>query len=121
VLWDLVRFFTFYLPVLPDPCFNVELAGEIRDFHPSAELTVVQKDRLPLNATYPDALRQRIATELNARGVRVILDDTVQLSQAVLDGTDSVTPGRKITTARGTTIPAEFIVRSSSFPMTSCI
>jgi NADH dehydrogenase FAD-containing subunit len=90
-----------------------ELAGEIRDFHPSAELTVVQKDRLPLNATYPDALRQRIATELNARSVRVILDDTVQLSQAVLDGTDSVTPGRKITTARGTTIPAEFIVATA--------
>jgi hypothetical protein len=88
------------------------LAGEIRDFHPSAKVTVVQKARLPLNATYPDKLRQRIATELEERGVRVIVNDTVRLPQAVLDGADPVTPGRKITTAKGNIIPAELIVRS---------
>ena len=87
------------------------MAGEIRDFHPSAKVTVVQKARLPLNATYPDKLRQRIATELDERGVRVIVNDTVRLPQAVLDGAEPVTPGRKITTAKGNVVPAELTVR----------
>lgn len=97
---------------------GAELTGEIRDFVPSAELTVIQKDRLPLNATYPDAMRQRVASEIEARGTRVILNDTVELSQAVLDGTDPVTPGRKITTAKGVTVPADLIVRTVILPLT---
>lgn len=92
-----------------------ELVGEIRDFIPSAKVTVVQKDCLPLNATYPDALRRRIASEIEARGTRLILNDSVTLSQSVLDGTDPVTPGRKITTAGGVTIPADLIVRPTVF------
>lgn len=52
----------------------------------------------------------------------MILHDTVELPQSVLDGTDPVTPGRKVTTAKGVTVPAELIVSGLSharhlFPM----
>ncbi|KAG8829421.1 hypothetical protein FRC17_006601 [Serendipita sp. 399] len=88
-----------------------ELAGEIRDFHPSVEVTVVHKQHLLLNSTYPDAYRQRITDDLKARNIRVLTEDSVNnLTSSILDGTDAVEPGRTITTAKGVQVPAELII-----------
>ncbi|KAG8830651.1 hypothetical protein FRC18_007767 [Serendipita sp. 400] len=88
-----------------------ELAGEIRDFYPSTEVTVVHKQHLLLNSTYPDAYRQRITDDLKNRNVRVLTEDSVNgLTAGLLDGTDGVQPGRKITTAKGVQLSAELII-----------
>ncbi|PVG00793.1 FAD/NAD(P)-binding domain-containing protein [Serendipita vermifera] len=90
---------------------GTELAGEVREFYPSTELTLVQKNPLLLNSTYPDSFRHRVHDGLTSRGVKVITGDTVEnLSADILNGIDPVTPGRKITTAKGATVPAELIV-----------
>jgi len=95
-----------------------ELAGELRDFAPGAQVTVVQRGRLLLNSTYPDSFRQRIARGLEDRGVRVLTGESIlNLSRAILDGTEGVIPGRKIKTANGVTLLADLIVRvTKSFP-----
>jgi NADH dehydrogenase FAD-containing subunit len=96
--------------ILLDNVFT-ELAGEVREFHPSVELTLVQKNSLLLNSTYPDAFRRRVEDGLTTRGIKVITGDTVEnLSADILNGVDPVTSGRKITTAKGVTVPAELIV-----------
>jgi apoptosis-inducing factor 2 len=90
---------------------GTELAGEIRDFIPSAELTVVNRDALPLNSTYPDVFRRRVLQGLTSRGIKYIGGDAVtSLSADILNGTDPVTPGRTITTDKGVEVAAELIV-----------
>jgi apoptosis-inducing factor 2 len=88
-----------------------ELAGEIRDFVTGPELSVVQKEPLVLNPTYPESFRRRVQRGLEDRGVRVLTGDRItHLEQGILDGTSGVVPGRKITTKNGVTLPAELIV-----------
>jgi apoptosis-inducing factor 2 len=90
---------------------GTELAGEIRDFIPSAELTVVNRDALPLNSTYPDVFRKRVLEGLTSRGVKYLGGDAVSsLSADILNGTDPVTPERTITTDKGVKVAAELIV-----------
>jgi NADH dehydrogenase FAD-containing subunit len=90
---------------------GTELAGEIRDFVPGAELSVVQKEPLVLNPTYPESFRRRVQKGLEERGVRVLTGDSVvHLEQGIFDGTSRVVPGRKITTTNGVKLPAELIV-----------
>jgi NADH dehydrogenase FAD-containing subunit len=96
-----------------------ELAGEIRDFIPGAELSVVQKDSLVLNPTYPESFRRRVQKGLEERGVRVLTGDSVvHLEQGILDGTSRVVPGKKFTTTSGVTLPAELIVCTTRFVST---
>jgi NADH dehydrogenase FAD-containing subunit len=90
---------------------GTELTGEIRDFIPSAEVTAVNRDELPLNSTYPAVFRRQVLQGMTSRGVTYIGGDTVtSLSAEILDGTDPVTPGRTITTNKGVKIAAELIV-----------
>ena len=89
-----------------------ELAGEVCEFIPSAHLTVVNRDTLPLNATYPQVFRERVLTGLTSRGVTFIGGDSVSLSADILDGTEAVSPGRTITTDKGVKVEAELIVSS---------
>jgi NADH dehydrogenase FAD-containing subunit len=90
-----------------------ELVGEIKDFYPDIEVTIVNRGPLPVNDTYPASFRQRLVDEMRARGIKVILEDEVDnLSPAVLDGSDPVTPGRKIKTKKGVEIAADLIVSS---------
>jgi apoptosis-inducing factor 2 len=93
-----------------------ELAGEVRDFVPGAELSVVQNEPLVLNPTYPESFRRRVQKGLEQRGVRVLTGDSiVHLQLGVLDGTSRVVPGQKITTTNGVTLPAELIVCTTRF------
>ncbi|KIM19856.1 hypothetical protein M408DRAFT_30862, partial [Serendipita vermifera MAFF 305830] len=81
---------------------GTELAGEISDFAPGAKVSIVQRDTLVLNATYPDSFRRRVAKGLEERGVWIVTGDSITgLEQDVLDGKQGVVPGRKITTAKG--------------------
>ena len=89
-----------------------ELAGEIRDFIPSAHVTVINRDPLPLNDTYPPTFRQRVAGGMTSRGVTFIGGDSVSLSTDILNGAVEVSPGRTITTDKGVKVEAELIVSS---------
>lgn len=92
---------------------GTELAGELRDYVPGVQVSLVQRDKLVLNATYPNSFRQRVTKSLDERGVTIITDDTiVNLEEQVLDGTQGIVPGRTVTTSKGVTLPAELIVRT---------
>ncbi|KAI0045202.1 FAD/NAD-P-binding domain-containing protein [Auriscalpium vulgare] len=54
-----------------------EFAGEIKDFYPDTKVTIVHSEPLLLNATYPDKFRIRLANDLRARGVELVLGDVV--------------------------------------------
>lgn len=88
-----------------------ELAGEIVEFFPSTEVTVVNRNPLPLNETYPDSFRERVKAGLTGRGVKFIGGDSVSsLAPDVLNGTESVSPGRSITTDKGVKVAADLII-----------
>lgn len=89
---------------------GTELAGEIKDFYPDLEVSVVHRDTHSLNSTYPAAFRQRVDAGLRGDGVKLILGDEVELSATALDTIDYV-PGRQITTKKGVKLNAELIVR----------
>ncbi|EJD41773.1 FAD/NAD(P)-binding domain-containing protein [Auricularia subglabra TFB-10046 SS5] len=78
---------------------GIEFAGEIRHYHPTKRVTLVQKDKLLLNAAYPDRWRRRTADKLRAIGVEVILDDAL----------DESNPGK---TLKGKPVDADLVVRS---------
>src|SRR5258708_6655886 len=55
--------------VLVDPCTLLttdpsELAGELRDFHPGVNVTIVQSSDKALNAHYDDRYRDRVTSEI---------------------------------------------------------
>jgi NADH dehydrogenase FAD-containing subunit len=89
---------------------GLELAGELRDFQPKASVTLVQAADKALNATYHDKLRNQVTAQLEARGVNVILGDSIEsLDPESLEGT--VTLGsRTVTTRNGVTIEADLVI-----------
>jgi apoptosis-inducing factor 2 len=87
-----------------------ELAGEILDFYPQTQLSLVHRDTLPLNGAYPDPVRRAIARGLEERGARLVLGDSVALTKEEMDGSNSIIPGGTVTTAKGVTLPAELVV-----------
>lgn len=90
---------------------NTELVGEIHDFYPNVEVSVVHRDTMALNSSYPNVFRERIGREIEKAGARLILDDEVELSETALETVDYV-PRRQITTKKGVKINAELIVSS---------
>ncbi|KAI3604034.1 apoptosis-inducing factor [Moniliophthora roreri] len=84
---------------------GIELAGEIRDVWPSKQVTIIQRDRLLLNSTYPDKFRVAMQKQVEGRGIRVILDDSIGAVEA------GVSKGA-ITTHKGKTLQPDLIVRT---------
>ncbi|KAK7031196.1 hypothetical protein VNI00_013612 [Paramarasmius palmivorus] len=81
----------------------VELAGEIKDIWPDKEITVLHRRQLLLNDTYPEKFRKAIQEQVEGRGIKVIVDDSV----------DNVTPGvsgAPITTLKGKRLQPDLIV-----------
>lgn len=92
-----------------------ELAGELRDFHPKTSVTLVQNADKALNGTYHNKLRDHVTTQLEARGVKVILGDSIEgLDAASLEGTVAL-ESRTVTTRKGVTLGADLVVRINSF------
>lgn len=56
---------------------GIELAGEIRHYHPTTALTMIHALPSLVNPTYPDKLRNALTTKVESSGVRVILNDRV--------------------------------------------
>jgi NADPH-dependent 2,4-dienoyl-CoA reductase/sulfur reductase-like enzyme len=90
------------------------LAGELRDFYPGGNVTIVQSSNKALSANYDNKYRDRVTAEIQARGVRVVLGDTLEsIDPDVLNGTNSLQP-RTVQTRKGLRLEADLIVRSSS-------
>uniref|UniRef100_A0A0W0GER0 FAD/NAD(P)-binding domain-containing protein n=1 Tax=Moniliophthora roreri TaxID=221103 RepID=A0A0W0GER0_MONRR len=84
---------------------GIELAGEIRDIWPGKEVTVIQRDRLLLNNTYPDKFRVAMQKQIESRGVKVIVDDSIgDVASGVSKGT--------LTTRKGKALQPDLVVRA---------
>ncbi|KAL0564788.1 hypothetical protein V5O48_017250 [Marasmius crinis-equi] len=82
---------------------GIELAGELRDLSTDKKITIVHRDRMLLNSTYPDKMRNAMQEQLEKRNISLILNDSVNVS----------TPGPfegTITTSGGKTLNPDFVV-----------
>ncbi|KAG6908946.1 hypothetical protein DXG01_002725 [Tephrocybe rancida] len=79
----------------------IELAGEIKDLDSSKNVTIVHNGDLLLNKAYPDKFRKDLQQRLRARGVNVILSDSVP--------EDALT-STQITTVNGETLTPDLVI-----------
>ncbi|KIK61786.1 hypothetical protein GYMLUDRAFT_42829 [Collybiopsis luxurians FD-317 M1] len=61
---------------------GIELAGELKDAFPSKPVTIIHRQNLLLNPTYPDKFRVAIQQQLESRGINVIVNDSILESDA---------------------------------------
>lgn len=81
-------------------------------------MTVVQAADKALNAAYHDKLRDHVTAQLEARGVKMILGDSIEdLDAESLEGTVAL-ESRTITTRGGVTLGADLVVRVNFFLLT---
>lgn len=74
-------------------------------------MTVVQAADKALNATYHNKFRDHVTTQLEARGVTMVLGDSIDgLDANSLEGTVTL-QSRTITTLGGVTLGADLVVR----------
>ncbi|KAH0578275.1 Apoptosis-inducing factor 2 [Termitomyces sp. J132] len=79
----------------------VEYAGEIKDLDPSKNVTIVHRDTMLLNKTYPNKFRKDVERRLRARRVDLLLGDTVS---------EDAFTSAKITTRNGTTLTPDLVI-----------
>lgn len=80
-------------------------------------MTVVQAADKALNSAYHDKFRDHVTTQLEARGVKMILGDSIEdLDANSLDGKVAL-ESRTITTQGGVTLGADLVVRVYPFPL----
>ncbi|KAH7100844.1 FAD/NAD(P)-binding domain-containing protein [Auriculariales sp. MPI-PUGE-AT-0066] len=82
---------------------GMEIAGELRHFHPNKEVTLVQRSQHMLNDAYPERFRSYAEMRLRETGVNIVLDDTVVGSE-VNDGV--------VTTASGKRLSADILIQA---------
>ena len=81
-------------------------------------MTVVQAAEKALNAAYHDKLRNHVTAQLEARGVKMILGDSIEgLDAESLEGTVTL-ESRTITTQGGVVLGADLVVRVDPFLLT---
>ncbi|CAA7268504.1 unnamed protein product [Cyclocybe aegerita] len=56
---------------------GIELSGEIKDFHPMKNVTIVQANPLLLSDLYPNRYRIDLEKRLRRRGINMIFDEAV--------------------------------------------
>jgi hypothetical protein len=79
-------------------------------------VTVAQAAGKALNATYHDKFRDHTTAQLGARGVNMILGDSIEgLDPESLEGTVPLV-SRTITTRNGVTLEADLVVRVTPVP-----
>lgn len=80
-------------------------------------MTVVQAADKALNATYHDKFRDHVTAQLEARGVKMILGDSIEdLDAKSLEGTVTL-EARTITTQGGVILGADLVVRVYPCPL----
>ncbi|KAF8918881.1 FAD/NAD-P-binding domain-containing protein [Mucidula mucida] len=80
----------------------IEIAGEVRDEWPDKPVNIIHCRHKLLSDVYPDKFRDAVVTNLEARGIDVVLDDTVDLN--LPSGATSVT------THKGKTVSGDLIL-----------
>ncbi|KAH6916251.1 hypothetical protein BKA70DRAFT_1368461 [Coprinopsis sp. MPI-PUGE-AT-0042] len=75
---------------------GMELAGEIKDFYPDTEVTIIQRDSELLNGSYPARFRSAALKRVHQTGAKVILDDSVEAFEPSSDGTVKTKKGRVV-------------------------
>ncbi|KAI0308135.1 FAD/NAD-P-binding domain-containing protein [Multifurca ochricompacta] len=80
---------------------GVEFAGEIRDFHPKTDVTLVHPRTQLLNEAYPDKFRKRVHDDIAFRGVGVVWNDYID-NLASVNGS--------VTTRSGHTIQGDLVL-----------
>ncbi|KAJ7151223.1 hypothetical protein C8R46DRAFT_1123597 [Mycena filopes] len=83
-----------------------ELAGELKDIWPQKDVTIVHGQSLLFNDVYPERYRKSAANHLTARGIKIVLNETVEDSQTELS------PG-SVATQAGLKLPAGLIVKTT--------
>ncbi|KAK7451038.1 hypothetical protein VKT23_012713 [Stygiomarasmius scandens] len=85
---------------------GIELAGEIKDVWPDKPVTIIHRDTTLLNSTYPDRFRNRLTSQVKSRGIKFLLDDS-------LDGEiPSSAPPEGLRTKKGQVLKADVVVRA---------
>ena len=78
-------------------------------------MTIVQAADKALNAAYHDKFRDHVTAQLEERGVKVILGDSIEnLDAKSLDGMVTL-ESRTITTQGGVVLEADLVVRVDTF------
>ncbi|KZV80849.1 FAD/NAD(P)-binding domain-containing protein [Exidia glandulosa HHB12029] len=87
---------------------GLELAGEVLEYYPKTEVTLVHGQKLLLNPAYPDSFRKRLGDQFTKAGVKVLLDQTV------LDVTADLTADLTgpVKTSKGEELNADVIIQA---------
>ncbi|KAJ3797484.1 hypothetical protein GGU11DRAFT_683508 [Lentinula aff. detonsa] len=88
---------------------GLELAGELKDVFPSKPVTIIHRERLLLNDTYPDKFRITVQKQVEARGVTVLLGDAITASDAS-DVSASQVPESGFVTEQGKKLNPDLVV-----------
>ncbi|KAI7849610.1 hypothetical protein BDC45DRAFT_520009 [Circinella umbellata] len=79
---------------------GIEVAGEIREKYADKKITLIHSQKQLLQAGIPDKPRAQILHKVEKNGIRVILDDVVELSNEAIEKSVFV-PQEPITTLKG--------------------
>ncbi|KAJ3841345.1 hypothetical protein EV361DRAFT_629736 [Lentinula raphanica] len=85
---------------------GIELAGEIKDIWPDKKVTVLNRGAQLLNDTYTTKLRTGLKRQLEERGVKVILDDSLE------DLPTGNSGPVEVRTAKGVSLKPDLILRT---------
>ncbi|KAF8804855.1 FAD/NAD(P)-binding domain-containing protein [Phlegmacium glaucopus] len=83
---------------------GAELAGEIRDVYPDKKITIIQRDKHLLSATYPESFRVKADKTWSQRKIDLVLSDELVDFPAYLSASATVK------TKNGVTVDADLIV-----------
>ncbi|VDB91689.1 unnamed protein product [Peniophora sp. CBMAI 1063] len=82
---------------------SVELAGEIKEYFPEKQTTIVQSRSLPFNNVYRDNFRRRILKECETSGIKFVFNDYLD---------EAVPKDGYVTTRKGETVRADLVMTS---------
>ncbi|KAF9067915.1 hypothetical protein BDP27DRAFT_1448751 [Rhodocollybia butyracea] len=88
---------------------GIELSGELRDAFPTKPITIIHRERLLLNSTYPDKFRIRMQRQLETRSIAVLTDDYISDSD-LASVSESQVPSAGFVSARGTKLNPDLVV-----------
>ncbi|KAF8308641.1 FAD/NAD(P)-binding domain-containing protein [Clavulina sp. PMI_390] len=97
---------------------GIELAGEIKNFFPSTDVTLLQASPQLLNDVYTSKFRDYALAKVKSAGINVVLDDRLDIPPEGLFSE----AGLSCTTSKGVEIDANlFIPMTGPRPNTACL
>ena len=83
---------------------ELEMSGEIKMAHPNTNVSIVHAGRLPVSDEFPDSFRKKALQALQDDGVKLILNEKVNL--------DTIGEKGQVRLSSGKTLPADLVVVS---------